>query len=486
MAEGVVRGTVRRNAYADSVTLLQVTSTVAARPGVVDASLVMATELNREVLRDSGLLFAEASAAGPNDLVIAIRGQDSATAEAAVESAERLLAERRPATQTDQARQAPRSIRSARRGQPEANLAVISVPGPYAAAEARQALAEGLHVFLFSDNVSIEDEIELKRQARDLGLLMMGPDCGTAIINGVGFGFANVLRHGHIGVIGASGTGVQEVTTLLDRAGLGISHAIGCGGRDLLQDVGAITTLQALELLGDDPATEAIVLISKPPAPEVAERVLRAAAATGKPIVACLLGAQHEAPPGVDVVSNLYQAARVAAGSTGSWPVLTKEQLPRVRRQPGQDQVHGLYCGGTLCDEAELVLGRDHQFVDFGDDRYTRGRAHPMIDPSLRHQAIMQAADDPRVAIVLLDVVLGFGSHPDPAGLLAPVVRQAVDRAAHSGRQLTMLAHVVGSDRDPQGLTSQEATLRSAGVHLFGSNHHAAVTAGLLLEQSGA
>ena len=488
LSDAIVRGTVRRNAYFDSVTLLQVTAAVGALPGVLDAALVMATELNCEVLRDSGLLVGDAATAGPNDLIIAVRAGDSSAADAGLQAAEALLAERRaPASESGGAAQQPaRTIGSALRRQSDANVAVISVPGPYAAAEARQALAAGLHVFLFSDNVSIEDEIELKRQARDLGLLMMGPDCGTAIINGVGFGFANVVRHGHIGVIGASGTGVQEVTTLLDRAGLGISHAIGCGGRDLLQDVGAITTLQALELLGDDPATEAIVLISKPPAPEVAERVLRAAAATGKPIVACLLGAQHEAPPGVDVVSNLYQAARVAAGSTGSWPVLTKEQLPRVRRQPGQNQVHGLYCGGTLCDEAELVLGRDHQFVDFGDDRYTRGRAHPMIDPSLRHQAIMQAADDPRVAIVLLDVVLGFGSHPDPAGLLAPVVRQAVDRAAHAGRQLTMLAHVVGSDRDPQGLTSQEATLRSAGVHLFGSNHHAAVTAGLLLEQSGA
>src|SRR6266508_522504 len=482
MAEGVVRGTVRRNAYADSVTLLQVTSTVAARPGVVDASLVMATELNREVLRDSGLLFAEASAAGPNDLVIAIRGQDSATAEAAVESAERLLAERRPATQTDQARQAPRSIRSARRGQPEANLAVISVPGPYAAAEARQALAEGLHVFLFSDNVSLQDEIELKQRARDQGLLVMGPDCGTAILNGIGLGFANVGRKGGTGLIGASGTCIQEVSSLLDRAGVGISHAIGTGGRDLHEQVGAVTTLQALELLRDDPSTDTIVLISKPPAVAVASKVLRAAASVGKPVVACLLGATLDAPAGVQLASNLYQAARLAAPS-GDWSSVGPEGLPRLRRREDQDQVRALYCGGTLCDEAELAIGHDggHQFVDFGDDQYTRGRAHPMIDPTLRNQAIVAAAHDPRVAVLLLDVILGYGAHADPAGAVAAVVRHALGDA---GRPLAVLAHVVGTKTDPQGLQRQEQMLQDAGVALFGSNHHAAVAAGLLVESA--
>jgi succinyl-CoA synthetase alpha subunit len=443
----------------------------------------MATDLNREVLAESGLLFDDAATAGPNDLAIAVRASDAGSADAALRTAEALLAEQRGTNGASAAQKPARTIGSAVRRQPHANVAVVSVPGQYAAAEARQALAAGLHVFLFSDNVSLDDEIELKRRARDLGLLMMGPDCGTSIINGVGLGFANVVRRGRIGLIGASGTGLQEVTTLLDRAGAGVSHAIGCGGRDLHDSVGGITTLQALDLLRGDPATEVIVLISKPPSPSVAERVLHAAAATGKQVVACLLGATLEALPGVEVVSNLYQTARAAAGATGEWPTMNKEDLPRLRRQPGQDQVRGLYCGGTLCEEAELALGPGHELIDFGDDRYTRGRAHPMIDPSLRHHAILAAAEDPRVAIVLLDVILGFAAHMDPAGLLAPVVREATERATRAGRQLSVLAHVVGSVGDPQGLARQEEVLRGVGVHLFGSNYHAAVAAALVLEQ---
>jgi FdrA protein len=482
-SDATLRVSVRRNSYADSVSLLQVTSAVAALPGVLDAALVMATDLNQEVLRGSNMLPAEASDAGPNDLLIVVRAKDAISADTALADAEALLAERRPVTPHDVTEQPPRSIRSAHRRQPEANLAVISVPGPYAAAEARQALAEGLHVFLFSNNVSLEDEIELKQRGREKGLLVMGPDCGTAILNGVGLGFANVVRRGRVGLIGASGTGLQEVSILLDRAGQGISHAIGTGGRDLYEHVGAITTLQALELLGDDPATERIVVISKPASTDVAQRVLQAAAATGKPVVACLLGMAADAPPGVELAGNLYQAARLAAPS-GQWDNLNFDNLPRLRRQTGQDQIRGLYCGGTLCQEAERAIGapNGHQLIDFGDDRYTRGRAHPMIDPSLRNSAILAAGADPRVAVLLLDVILGFGAHSDPATAVAPVVQEAVARAQESARQLAVVAHVVGTTGDAQGLERQEALLRGAGVHLFGSNHHAAVAASLLIE----
>jgi FdrA protein len=477
LSEGALRGAVRRNAYADSVSLLQVTSRVATLPGVLDASLVMATDLNLDVLRDSGLLFPEAIDAGPNDLLIAVRGQDAPSADAGLQAAERLLTERKSTPQSGGAqRQAPRTIRAALRAEPESNLAVISVPGPFAAAEARQALAAGLHVFLFSDNVSLDDEIDLKQRARASNLLMMGPDCGTAILNGVGLGFANVVPRGEIGLVGASGTGIQEVTTLLARAGAGISHAIGTGGRDLHERVGGITTLQALELLRNDPATRTIVLISKPPAPEVSVRVLQAAAQTGKPVVACLLGATLEAPRGVQVASTLYQAARLAAPDA-NWSSLGPEDLPHARREPERDQVRALYCGGTLCEEAELAIGHTNgnEFVDFGDDRYTRGRAHPMIDPSLRNQAIRAAVNDPRTAVVLLDVILGYGAHADPAGALVPAI---------DGSRVPILAHVVGTAADPQGLARQEQTLRAAGVYLFGSNHHAAVAASLLVERS--
>src|SRR5712692_906807 len=283
---------VRRNAYADSVTLLQISAELASLAGVLDAALVMASDLNRQLLSDSGLLVGDAPTAGANDLVIAVRAATESAAAAALQQAEALLAgRRRGGTSGEPSSNPPRSLRSAHRADPEANLALVSVPGPYAAGEARQALADGLHVFLFSDNVSIEDEIDLKRIAQGKQLLVMGPDCGTAILNGVGLGFANVVRRGRIGLIGASGTGIQEVTSLLHEAGEGISHAIGTGGRDLSAQVGGSTTLQALELLRDDPATEVIVIVSKTSEPAVGERVLCAAAETGKPVVACLLGA---------------------------------------------------------------------------------------------------------------------------------------------------------------------------------------------------
>src|SRR5438094_5390274 len=292
-----VRVVVRKNAYIDSVTLLQVSAEVASVPGVQEAALVMGTDLNRDVLRDSDLLVGDAQTASPNDLILAVRAEDDASLERALAEAERLLSNRRisiPMRGVDAA--ASRSIRSAHRQSPEATLAVISVPGPYAAGEARQALAEGLHVFLFSDNVSLHDEIDLKRRGRDQGLLVMGPDCGTAILNGVGLGFANVVRRGRIGLVGASGTGMQEITSLLHQAGEGISHAIGTGGRDMYAEVGGITTMQALDLLRDDPLTHTIVLVAKPSAPEVAERVLHQAAQTGKPVVACLLGTDLQPP----------------------------------------------------------------------------------------------------------------------------------------------------------------------------------------------
>jgi FdrA protein len=482
MADGYVAAVVRRNAYVDSVSLLQVSAEVMSLAGVVDAALVMATDLHRDVLGDSGLLVGDAASAGANDLVIAVRATDEAAAQRALEQAQALVTHRRAASTTEET--APRSLRSARRANPEANLAVISVPGQYAAGEARQALADGLHVFLFSDNVSVDDEVDLKQRAREKDLLVMGPDCGTSILNGVGLGFANVVRSGRVGLVGASGTGLQEVTSLLHQAGEGISHAIGTGSRDLSAAIGGITTLQALELLRDDPQTEVIVLVSKPADVAVGETVLRAAADTDKPIVACLLGTDVAPPDGVQIAHNLYQAARMAASPGSRWAAIAPEDLPRVRLLEEQHAVRGLFCGGTLCQEAEAHFAgaADHVFVDFGDDEYTRGRAHPMIDPSLRNHAIVEAAADPRVAVLVLDVILGHGSHPDPAGACVPAIRQAVARASADGRQLTVLAHVVGTDRDPQGLSQQEATLRSAGVHVLGTNYHATVAARLLVE----
>lgn len=483
----IVAALVRHNAYVDSITLLQVSADVLALPSVVNAALVMATDLNRDVLSQAGLLIDDAAKAGPNDLVIAVEADSSEAAASAIQTAEAVLARRRGTAGSSEGEgiSPPRSVRSAQRLLPNAKLAFISVPGPFAASEAQQALASDLHVFLFSDNVPVVDEVRLKRDATQRDLLVMGPDCGTAIIDGIGLGFSNAVRRGSVGIVAASGTGLQEVSSLLHMAGVGISQAIGTGGRDLSTDVGGLTTLKAIELLQDDPQTDTLVLISKPPALEVATRVLEAAAATGKTVIACLLGSDMVAPAGVQVARNLYQAARLAAGPHGTWAGITADDLPHHHFSVDQRRVRGLFCGGTLRDEAELALGEtvEHELVDFGDDQYTRGRAHPMIDPTLRNAAIVESGADPRVAVILLDVIIGRGAHPDPAGATAPAIRDALAAATRDRRHLAVLAHVVGTDRDPQGLARQEETLRAAGVHVLGSNYHAAVGASLLLEQ---
>ncbi len=472
-----VLGALRRGLYADSIALMQIAEALRRMPGVEAASLAMATPANLATLAEAGLRPAEADAAGPEDLLIAIRAADGASGRAALERADALLVrparDARPSDATP-----PRSLVSAARRAAGANVAVIAVPGEHAASEAHQALSAGLHVFLFSDGVTIEAERDLKRRARARGLLVMGPECGTSIIGGIGLGFANRVRGGPIGLVGASGTGLQEVTSLIHRLGGGVSHAIGTGGRDLRAEVGGTTTLHAIELLAADPATRVLVIVSKPAAGAIAHRVLEAAASTGKPTIACLLGWRGEAPPGVRVVESLEEAAVVAVEALGaSAPAIEPPKLePRAADRTGQ--VLGLFTGGTLCDEARRLVGAAaRSFVDFGTEAYTRGRPHPMIDPALRSAAIARAADDPAVGVLLLDVVLGACAHPDPAAAAAAAIAEARAAAARRGSDLDVVAHVVGTEDDPQGLAAQEDALRGAGAIVCGSNRLAALAA---------
>jgi succinyl-CoA synthetase alpha subunit len=355
---------------------------------------------------------------------------------------------------------------------------------------------------VFSDNVAGADEIALKRAAREHDLLVMGPDCGTAIIGGVPLGFANVVRRGAIGIVGASGTGTQQVTCLVDRLGEGVSHAIGTGGHDLSRDVGGITMLQGLDALADDKATKVIVLISKPPAQEVADRVLERARAAGKPVVICFLGADPQSIAGKNLtrVKTLEDAAHAAValarGKTPKRALQTKHgKLPRLKQS--QKYVRGLYTGGTFCYEASLLLGDalspvfsntpvgkaaalsdvwkslGNTLVDLGDDVFTRGRPHPMIDHRLRNERIRKEAADPETAVILLDFVLGYGSHMDPAGEIVPAIRDARRRAARARRNVVFVGFVCGTEGDPQGLARQEAALRDAGMILMPSNAQA-------------
>ncbi|MBI4917385.1 MAG: acyl-CoA synthetase FdrA [Acidobacteria bacterium] len=513
------RCVVRKDSYHDSVKLMQVSAALKGGAGVADVVVAMATPYNVQRLVDLGWTEGPAGA-GPNDLVVAIDAVDGGACDAVEGRLDELLRARRcvPAAGGGLSRAPSRA--GALAGLPEANVALISLPGRYAALEARKALACGLHVMLFSDNVPLDAEVELKTRAVAAGRLLMGPDCGTAILDGVPLCFANEVRRGAIGIVGAAGTGIQEVSACIDRLGEGVSHAIGTGGRDLSVPVGARTFLQGIAVLAADPGTKVIVAVSKPPAPAVAARVLEALQACGKPCVAHFVGGARATGTreAKDVVrsATLEDAARDAvtllrgdSTERGEGTAADAELDALAAREcegksSSQRFVRGYFAGGTLCDEALFLLSdrlaevrsnihpdaglrladprrsEGHSVVDLGDDCFTVGRPHPMIDPTVRTERMEAEADDAAIAVVLLDVVLGHGAHADPAGALLPAVRRMRDGARRAGGALTVIASVVGTDRDPQDRAAQVAKLRSEGVAVMPANASASRLAALV------
>ncbi len=499
--------------YHDSIQLMLAARALGQAPGVQDAAVVMGTDANKSILASAGMLTDSMKAAGANDLVIAVRAEVEADADAALRGVDDLL---KPMAADDRPGEIkPRTLRAALSQQSDSNVAVISVAGQYAADEAREALERGLHVLLFSDHVSLEDEIALKKQARDRGLLLMGPGAGTAILNGTALGFANVIPAGPIGIVSAAGTGLQEVSSLIARHGSGITQGIGVGGRDLKREVGGIMMLEALAALQEDRATDVIVLVSKPPAAEVAQSIIKQASKGGKPTVICFLGGDVRSitgRQGLMPARTLQEAAFLALaqvkagyGSVESGLQAEDRQLAdqaqslRQELAPGQKYLRGLYSGGTLCYEAQVVWknlsvgpihsnaplpgGSDlaaatksceHSAVDMGEEEFTSGRLHPMMDQDLRVRRILQESRDPQVAAIVLDVVLGYGAHPDPASELGPAVKQARQEAQAAGRTLHVIASVTGTEADPQCLSRVSAELERAGAMLCECNAAAA------------
>jgi succinyl-CoA synthetase alpha subunit len=516
-----VAGLVKPNTYRDSVSLMVLSTTVAETSGVVQASAMMATPANLEILQATGLFTPEFAQAGPNDLLISVEADDDVATRAALQQAEQLLASAgRQASgggvAGGTASWQPRTLRRAAEARPDANVALISVPGEYAALEARAALAAGLHIFLFSDNVPLAEEVALKRLAAERGLLLMGPDCGTALIGGAPLGFANAVRRGVIGVVGSSGTGLQEVTCQIHALGGGVSHAIGTGGRDLYAEVGGRTFLAAVDALAADPATRVLVAIAKPGDAAVEATVLARLAGSGKPAVVYLLGGLGGAAmaaaqsAGVVVAADLEHAARCAVAlANGEPPPPPPEpaEADALARQivvglmPSQLAVRGLFAGGTLAQEAAAAVRRalraaalvdgtarpgevlkigPHSILDLGDDAYTRGRPHPLIDPRLRNGELIAQAREGGVALVLLDVILGSGSHADPASALAPALATARAAAEARSERLDVLAALTGTDSDSQGYARQKSLLEGVGVRVVRSSSLAAAVAGRL------
>lgn len=514
---------VRKDAYFDSVFLMLLSKELKGLPWVIDAVVAMGTPMNLELLSSQGYSLEEP--ATPNDLVIAVECEEPGALDRTFAAAKDHLAEKRkPSAAAGDGVPAPASLAAALDLMPDANLVVISLPGAYAAREARKALERGLHVMLFSDNVSLEDEIALKTFARGRGLLVMGPDCGTAIINGKPLCFANAVRRGPIGIVAASGTGLQEVSCLVHRGGSGISQAIGTGGRDLKNDaVGGITMLMGIEALARDDATKVIVVVSKPPSPAVADKVVAALEASGKDAVVRFIGLDVRVPGGAGAslrwASNLEETAAMALAlasgrrysprdaETGEADIETIAAREVEGMALSQKYVRGYFTGGTLADEALLLLHRithrvysnnqtdpdfvlpdprrskEHSIIDLGDDVFTVGRPHPMIDPSARARRIDEEAGDPEIAVMLVDLVLGFGSHRDPAAALAPSLAAARDLAARRGGHLAIVASITGTSGDSQGYDAQKAKLEEAGAVVMGSNYRATMLAGRIIEK---
>lgn len=501
------RVTVFRDTYLDSVVQLAGTRTMRQVEGVEWASAAMATPANLETLGSEGFDAGQWDGADAGDLFIAVRAaSDEAVAEA-VAAGEQAMFTRSAAGSGGAPQRSARTVAEALEIAPDSSVAVVSVPGDYAALEAHQALTAGLHVLLFSDNVSVDAEVELKERAAELGLLVMGPGAGTAMLGGTCLGFANVTTPGPVAVVAAAGTGAQEAMSLLDRWGVGVSHVIGLGGRDLSGAVGGIMARTALTALGADDATEVVLLVSKPPDVDVARAVL--AAASGKPVVAALIGLD---PDAIDVPGGV-----VLAGSLEAGVVRALEALGRAAPDPteglrdavagaiaelpaGRTLLRGLYSGGTLCYEALVILAGAlgdvhsntpidkslglpapdgaHTCLDLGEEEYTKGRPHPMIDPEARIEMLRADGADPDVAVIVLDVVLGHGAHADPAGELAPVCAEII-----AGGGPRIVVYVLGTDQDPQGLDAQRRVFAEAGCVVTGTAARAALAAAAIVRR---
>ena len=483
-----------KDTYLDSVVQLSGTRAMRRVEGVEWATAAMATAANLGTLEGEGFDPDEWAGAGPGDLVLAVRASsDEAVAAAEEAGREAMFSARGNGTGSSAVEADPPTLQDAVARRAGSNVAVISVAGEYAALETHKALTAGMDVLLFSDNVAVETEIELKTRAARLGLLVMGPGAGTAMLGRTCLGFANVVaplaeRQGAVAVVAAAGTGAQEAAALLDRFGVGVTHVVGLGGRDLTAAVGGTMGRLALRALAADRGTDAVLLVSKPPDPDVARRVV--AEAGGMPLAASLIG--MDAPLSDDGSPRVVQAATLEAGVLATLAAIgvaapdvhdglrARVETAAAALDPGRTLVRGLFSGGTLCYESLVVLGgvlgpvysntpvdealtvpappSSHVCLDLGEEEYTRGRPHPMIDPEARIEHLREHGRDREVAAIVLDVVLGYGSHPDPAGELAPVCAGIL---ADGGP--CVVVYVLGTEQDPQGFDAQRQAFRDAG-----------------------
>ena len=522
----VVKNLVKKSFFRDSLQLMRLSEEVKKFPGILDAAVLMATDTNKEILQKLGLLTSEGEKASKDDMILAVKAEDESAADEALKEIEDMLM-KVPTAAVPEAERICYSVDSALEAMPDANFAIVSVPGEYAKDVVMDLLKRDIHVHVFSDHVPIKDEVEMKKFASERGLLVLGPGAGTSIINGKAIAFANVVRRGNVGIVAAAGTGLQEVSVLLDRIGLGVSQALGIGGNDVKKEVGGIMAIDCIRALEADRKTKLIMVVAKPPDREVMRKITKVITEeTTKPFVICFQSLREYKPPKklarrVKAVRGLHAAVIQAVKL--SKPKAVQKAHKRISMKPRelralamklskklkstQKYIRALYTGGTLMYEAMLIyrelIGNvysnaplsskyklpdphkslKHSVIDLGEEEFTAGRPHPMIDPTIRKLRLIEEAKDPSVAVILMDFMLGYGSHEDPAGAMIDSIEEATRIAEEDGRNLIILGHVCGTRKDPQSLVEQERKLKKIGVQLFPSNALAVIASALIVKR---
>lgn len=524
---GIFHVLVKSNYYRDSLNLLKISDIMKrSSSGIVEAVVIMGTKTNKAVLVKLGFPSTKINQATESDLIIAIEAVDKGSVDSALRKVEELLHSDGSSDTSSSVSENPTDLDSALVSMSNANLALISIPGEYVKDLSIKLSNEGIHQQIFSDHVPLDDELTIKEYAAKKGVLVLGPGAGTSIINGKGIGFSNVLRKGPVGIIAAAGTGLQEVSSLLDQCDIGVKYGLGVGANDPKEKIGGLMMLEALKVLEELPDIEIMTIVSKPPSPRAKKKIIDYIVKNGKKkYVLAFLGGGHDDSLPKSTKSKIVQVTTLAsavfavAGLTSN--ELYKQSLVRLHIEPeilqrsvakewkgfGQQQkyIRALYTGGTFAYETQVILNgilkdlfsnaptgrtkklpqssksKKHSILDLGEEEFTQGRPHPMIDPTIRRLRLVEESQDPEVGVVMMDFVLGYGSNPDPVGAVLNEIGQVKATARKSGRYLSIVTHVCGTKRDPQGYDESIRKLENAGALVFPTNALAAIASAQII-----
>lgn len=526
-SHGIFHVLVKSNYYRDSLNLLKISDIMKrSSSGIVEAVVIMGTKTNKAVLVKLGFPSTKINQATESDLIIAIEAVDKGSVDSALRKVEELLHSDGSSDTSNLVSENPTDLDSALVSMSNANLALISIPGEYVKDLSIKLSNEGIHQQIFSDHVPLDDELTIKEYAAKKGVLVLGPGAGTSIINGKGIGFSNVLRRGPVGIIAAAGTGLQEVSSLLDQCDIGVAYGLGVGANDPKEKIGGLMMLEALKVLEELPDIEIMTIVSKPPSPRAKKQIIDYIVKHGKKkyVLAFLGGGHDDSLPNstkskIVQVTTLASAVFAVAGLTSN--ELYKQSLVRLRIEPeilqrsvakewkgfGQQQkyIRALYTGGTFAYETQVILNgilkdlfsnaptgrtkklpqssksKKHSILDLGEEEFTQGRPHPMIDPTIRRLRLVEESQDPEVGVVMMDFVLGYGSNPDPVGAVLKEIGQVKATARKGGRYLSIVTHVCGTKGDPQGYDESVRKLENVGALVFPTNALAAIASAQII-----